>query len=95
MISGLDILGLDVLSLERGWWHIEEPAAAGKLVAAMAVGRESVIADAMEAGGQDVHQKAADELADSEPLYRAVQIQATRRRKNRPPRRSLAQNVPH
>src|SRR4051812_37951174 len=29
----------------------------------------------------------------SERVYRAVQIQATRRRKNRPPRRSLAQNV--
>src|SRR4051812_49743802 len=28
-------------------------------------------------------------------LYRAVQIQATRRRKNRPPRRSLARNVGH
>src|SRR3954467_5537526 len=28
-------------------------------------------------------------------LYRAVQIQATRRSKNRPPRRSLAQNVCH
>src|SRR3954470_16426698 len=28
-------------------------------------------------------------------VYRAVQIQATRRSKNRPPRRSLAQNVCH
>src|SRR4051795_9815001 len=28
-------------------------------------------------------------------VYRAVQIQATRRRKNRPPRRSLARNVGH
>jgi hypothetical protein len=28
-------------------------------------------------------------------VYRAVQIQATRRRKNRPPRRPLAQNVCH
>ena len=28
-------------------------------------------------------------------VYRAVQIQATRRRKNRPPRRSLARNVCH
>src|SRR4051794_4826637 len=28
-------------------------------------------------------------------MYRAVQIQATRRRKNRPPRRSLARNVGH
>ena len=28
-------------------------------------------------------------------LCRAVQIQATRRRKNRPPRRSLAQNARH
>src|SRR3954451_25474543 len=28
-------------------------------------------------------------------MYRAVQIQATRRSKNRPPRRSLAQNVCH
>ena len=51
------------LSIGRGCWYIEQPAAVGKLIAAMAVGREPVIADAMEAGGQDVHQKAADELA--------------------------------
>ena len=38
-----------------------------------------------------------EQTACGEPVlvYRAVQIQATRRRKNRPPRRSLAQNVRH
>ena len=66
--SGEAIIGgLGILSVGRGCWHIEKLAAVGKLVAAMAVGREAVIANAMEAIGQDVHQEAADELAGGKP----------------------------
>lgn len=40
----------------------EQLAAEGKLVTAPAVGEKSVVADAMEAVGQAVQEKAADEL---------------------------------
>src|SRR6516225_11888985 len=42
--------------------HAEQVAAVGKLLRAMAIAEEAVIADAMEARGQDVKQEAADEL---------------------------------
>ena len=42
--------------------HAEQIAAVSKLLRAMAIAEEAVIADAMEALGQDVKQEAADEL---------------------------------
>ena len=44
----------------------EEVSAAGQRLAAMAGAQEPVVADAVEARGQDVEQKAADEFASGE-----------------------------
>ena len=40
----------------------EELAGAGDVVGAPGVGKQAVVADAVEAAGQDVDEKAADEL---------------------------------
>ena len=46
----------------RRWRGIEELAAAGQLGLAGAVAEQSVVADALEAVGQDMQQEASDEL---------------------------------
>ena len=48
--------------LERGWEHREELAAPGELGRPGAIGEQPEVADAHEAIGDDVEQKAADEL---------------------------------
>ena len=46
--------------------HVEQVAGVGDVVRAAAIGEEPVVADAVEAVGQDVDQEAADELVDGE-----------------------------
>src|ERR1700676_4252121 len=46
----------------RGGWCREQLAGAGKIVGADAAGKQTVVADAVEALGQPVHQKAPDEF---------------------------------
>ena len=46
--------------------HIERPPAAVEVLGALAVGEQTVVADAMEAGREDVEQEAAHELAHVE-----------------------------
>ncbi|MHC2357639.1 hypothetical protein ACVMB3_007162 [Sinorhizobium meliloti] len=45
--------------------HAEQVAAMGKFLFAVPIAEETVIADPMEALGQDMQQKAADELMNS------------------------------
>ena len=53
------------------WWlrHVEQLARSRDVLSSPAVGEETVVADAMEAAGQDVDQEAADELVDGERHY--------------------------
>ena len=45
-----------------GWRHIEQAAAEGEFLLAVAAGEEAEVADAVEVFGQDMEQEAADEL---------------------------------
>ena len=45
-----------------GWRHVEQAAAEGEFLLAMAAGEESEVADAVEVAGQDMEQEASDEL---------------------------------
>ena len=49
-----------------GWRHIEQAAAEGELLLAVAAGEEAEVADAVEVLGQDMEQEAADELFGGE-----------------------------
>ena len=60
-IVGLGAVGIRGLGLCRG--HVEQTAHSGDVVGARAAGEQAVVADAVEAGRQDVDQEAADELA--------------------------------
>lgn len=59
-----DAVGLRRLPLRRR--HIEQLTRAGDVVGAAAIGEETIVADAMESGGQDVDEEAANELVDGE-----------------------------
>src|SRR4051795_9011323 len=71
--------------------------------AALEIGNSATLADLVEIGvseiaishapGEHVIGGHDDLVSNGQGVYRAVQIQATGRRKNRPPRRSLAQIV--
>jgi hypothetical protein len=56
------LCGLFMLWLYRGRWHKEEFAGTGDIGDTMSVGEQPIVANALEAPGEDVHQKAADEL---------------------------------
>ncbi len=56
VIGGLGVIGL-------GGRHGEQLAGTGDVSSAPAIGKEPVMADAVETGRQDVDKKAADELA--------------------------------
>ena len=45
-----------------GWRPIEQAAAEGELLLAVAAGEEAEVADAVEVLGQDMEQEASDEL---------------------------------
>ena len=47
-------------------WRREQFAGAGDVVSALAAGEQAIVADAVEACGQDVDEKAADELVGGE-----------------------------
>ena len=49
-----------------GWRHIEQAAAEGELLLAVAAGEEAEVADVVEVFGQDMEQEAADELFGGE-----------------------------
>ena len=59
-----------------GRLDLKQVAHAGEGLASVALGEEAVVTDAMEAVGQDVEEKAADEL-----------VRASRMTRLRPPRR--------
>ena len=59
LASAAGIAGLDMCCVD-----VEQPTRLGDVVGASGVGEEAVVADAMEAVGQDVDQEAADELVD-------------------------------
>jgi hypothetical protein len=44
-----------------GWGDVKELAEAGDVGGAVAVGKQPIVADAVEALGEDVHEEAADE----------------------------------
>ena len=47
-------------------WHVKQPARSRDVFRAPAIGEEAVVSNAVETVGQDVDQKAADELVDVE-----------------------------
>ena len=52
--------------IDGNYWQCEQLAGAGDVVGALAAGEQAIVADAMEACGQHVHEKAADELVGGE-----------------------------
>ncbi len=57
------LLGIgDGIELAPWCWDAEQPTGAGQVLGAPAVGEQSVVADAVEALGQDVDEEASDEL---------------------------------
>jgi len=52
--------------IDRNYWRREQFAGAGDVLGAFAAGEQAIVADAMEACGQHVHEEAADELVDGE-----------------------------
>jgi hypothetical protein len=58
-----------VLAIRRRGRNIKQASAKRELVGAMAVGKEAVVPNAMEATRQYVEEKAADELSDPEPHH--------------------------
>src|SRR3546814_2203233 len=64
--AGLLIGFIDGVDLSLRWRLIEEFACPGEVLGAAAVGEESVVADPVKAGWQDVEEKAADELIGGE-----------------------------
>ena len=61
LASAAGIAGLDM-----GCVDVEQLTRLGDVVGASGVCEEAIVADAMEAAGQDVDQEAADELVDGE-----------------------------
>ena len=49
-------------SMNGNYWRREQLARAGDVLGALAAGEQAIVADAMEACGQHVDEKAADEL---------------------------------
>ena len=62
---------LPVWAFEADLWRVEQSAAQSQFVGAMTVGEKPVMANAIEAVGQDVKQETADELASRE-LHRLM-----------------------
>ena len=52
--------------INRNYWQREQFAGARDVIGALAAGEQAIVADAMEARGQHVHEKAADELVGGE-----------------------------
>ena len=52
--------------INGNYWQREQLAGARDVVGALAAGEQAIVADAMEACGQHVHEKAADELVCGE-----------------------------
>ena len=50
-------------------WRHKQFAGAGDVLGALAAGEEAIVADAVKACGQHVHEKAADELVGGECHY--------------------------
>ena len=60
----LDLIGLSGIAL--GLWRGEQVACARDVVGAGGVGEQTVVADAVEAAGQNVAEEPADELMGRE-----------------------------
>ena len=55
--------GVITLAARRGWvGYAEQPAGQCDIVCPIAIGEEAVVPDAVKSVGQDVDEKAADEL---------------------------------
>ena len=69
MLWRLRLIGVGVGrfdGINRNYWQREQLAGARDVVGALAAGEQAIVADAMEACGQHVHEKATDELVGSE-----------------------------
>jgi hypothetical protein len=64
--EGVKAIVIIVIAIRRCREHIEQVSTKRKLVGAMAVGKEAIVANAMESARQHVEQEAAHELADIE-----------------------------
>ena len=63
----LTVLGAVGITGRLLWcWHVKQPARSRDVFRAPAIGEEAVVSNAVETVGQDVDQKAADELVDVE-----------------------------
>ena len=52
--------------IDGKYWQREQFAGAGDVLGAFAAGEQAIVADAVEACGEHVHEKAADELVGGE-----------------------------
>src|SRR5437868_13556924 len=63
-LSGVGAVCLD--GINGNDWRREQLAGAGDVLGAFAAGEQAIVADPVEACGQHVHEKAADELVGGE-----------------------------
>ncbi len=56
------LIGIHIIGFALWCWDAEQLAGSGEVLGARAVGEEAVVSDTAEALGQDVDEKAADEL---------------------------------
>ena len=68
-LIGVGAGGFD--GINGNYWQCEQLAGARDVVGALAAGEQAIVADAMEACGQLVHEKAADELVGGEGSVRS------------------------
>ena len=62
MHEGRGLVAIGIRRLGLGVWDGEQLAGARDVVGAGAVGKQTIVADAVESVGQDVHQEPPDEL---------------------------------
>jgi hypothetical protein len=76
VVGGAWVVVIIVVAIHRRRGHAEQVSAKCKLVGAMSVGKEAVVANAMEAIRQDMEKKAADKLGDRDSHDFALVIAA-------------------
>src|SRR6266705_5078218 len=78
MHEGRGLVAIGIRRLGLGVWDGEQLAGARDVVGAGAVGKQTIVADAVESVGQDVHQEPPDELIGGErhPLVSGAAVGA-------------------
>src|ERR1700692_3047300 len=79
VVGGAWVVVIIVVAIHRRRRRLEQASAKCKLVGAMSVGKEAVVANAMEANRQHMEEKAANELGDRDSHDFALVIGRQRR----------------